>query len=138
MLLRKGLHHISFNIDFNMFEMLGNGFFVNLLYGHLTVILKMNCFINLGIRTSIAVWVTISNHANYVKILQTHLLGRTAELIHVYFYLFYTHLVLAMCTAKSKTLFEYPHSLSYQDTNLWKFLFKPIPALESTTEDLNQ
>jgi len=46
-------------------------------------------------------------------------------------------LTLAIWVAKSKTLLEYPHSLSYQLTNLWKFLFKPIPALESKIEDLS-
>ena len=42
-----------------------------------------------------------------------------------------------MCSAKSKTLLEYPHSLSYQETSLWKLSFKPIPALASKIDDLS-
>jgi hypothetical protein len=39
------------------------------------------------------------------------------------------------CWAKSTILFEYPHSLSYQDTTLWKLLFSEIPACESNTDE---
>lgn len=44
--------------------------------------------------------------------------------------------VLRTCLAKSIILLEYPHSLSYHETTLWKLLFKEIPACLSKTDDL--
>lgn len=41
-----------------------------------------------------------------------------------------------MKKAKSITLLEYPHSLSYQETTLAKLSFKEIPADSSKMEDL--
>lgn len=44
--------------------------------------------------------------------------------------------VLAIWVARSTNLLEYPHSLSYQAINLWKFLLSPTPALASKMDDL--
>ncbi len=35
---------------------------------------------------------------------------------------------LVICLARSSTLLEYPHSLSYHEMTLWKFEFNEIPA----------
>lgn len=40
-----------------------------------------------------------------------------------------------MWRAKSTTLLEYPHSLSYQLTTLWKLGLSPIPALASKIDE---
>ena len=42
---------------------------------------------------------------------------------------------LRTCLVKSIILFEYPHSLSYHDTTLWKLLFNERPACISNTDE---
>ena len=46
----------------------------------------------------------------------------------------FSYFTVAMWAINSNTLLDYPHSLSYQDTNFTKFLFKAIPALASKME----